>query len=135
MGQLPTARTVEVEEAPRAAARPQQRSRPADRVASWSLALLDGSLSQEDFANGAERWLVPQWVSEEKRLRDGRFPTGSPREDLRAEMIGVTANWRNGLEAYATGLRQHDSVAVHRAFAYIGVAEEAERSARQKFAP
>ena len=98
-------------------------------------ALLDGNLSQQDFADGLERWLIPQWVSTEKALRETSYAAGSPRETFRASLIGVTSNWRSGLEAYVSGLRAPDSSQVRRAFAYIGAAEESQRDARDLVNP
>jgi hypothetical protein len=94
-------------------------------------ALQDGSLTQQDFADGIERWLIPQWVSQEKALREATYAAGSRREELRAALIGVSSNWRNGLETYAHGLRLQDPALVHRAFAYIGAGEESEREAQE----
>lgn len=98
-------------------------------------ALLDGNLSQQDFADGLERWLIPQWVSTEKALRETSYAAGSPRETFRASLIGVTSNWRSGLEAYVSGLRAPDSSQVRRAFAYIGAAEESQREAQELVNP
>ncbi len=93
--------------------------------------LLDGNLSQSDFADGVEHWLIPQWVSTENTLREQHYPAGSPREEFRASLIAVTSNWRSGLEAYVSGLREQESRQVRRAFAYIGAAEESQREAKE----
>lgn len=98
-------------------------------------ALQDGTLSQANFADGLERWLIPQWESEEAGLRKTTFPPGSRREALRTLQIGITRNWRSGLETYAAGLRRQETPMVYRAFAYIAAAEEAERGERELTAP
>ena len=101
------------------------------QFASAFQALQGGALSQENFADGLERWLIPQWVSTERELRAATFAPGSRREALRTLEIVAPSNWRSGLEAYATGLRQHDAGRVNRAFVYIGAAEEAGRDVQQ----
>jgi len=93
-------------------------------------ALRDGSLSQGDFADGVRRWLVPQWVSVESTLRESSYPEGTSREEFRHAMIEIASDWRIGLEAYATGLREQRSSDVRRAFARIGTAEESQLEAR-----
>ena len=50
---------------------------------------------------------------------------------FRASLIAVTSNWRSGLEAYVSGLREQESRQVRRAFAYIGAAEESQREAKE----
>jgi hypothetical protein len=97
-------------------------------------ALLDGSLSQRDFADGLQRWLIPQWISVEKALRETPYPEGAPREEFRHALIDIATDWQTGLEAYATGLREQQSKPVRRAFARIGFAEESEREARERLA-
>jgi len=94
-------------------------------------ALLDGSLSQLEFADGVTRWLAPQWVSVEKALRETQHPEGTPREEFRALLIEIAGDWQVGLESYANGLRAHQSKPVRRAFARIGTAEESEREVRE----
>jgi hypothetical protein len=93
--------------------------------------LLNGNLSQENFAGRLEYRFIPQWVSAEKELRKTPQPPGSPREAFRAALIGVTSNWRSGLEAYVAGLRAADSEQVLRAFTYIGAAEASQREAQE----
>jgi hypothetical protein len=93
-------------------------------------ALQEGSLSQEDFSEGLERWLIPQWTSEQNRLRQDSFPAGSRRETLRTHLTAVALNWQRALETYADGLRVHDPEVVGRAFAFMAVAEESERRAQ-----
>jgi hypothetical protein len=94
-------------------------------------ALQDGSLSQTDFVDGVERWLLPQWASAARALRDKRYPQGSAREELRTTMVVVTNNWRSGLEGYVSGLHDQEAEQVMAAFVYIGEAEDSLRKARQ----
>ena len=51
---------------------------------------------------------------------------------FRASLIAVTSNWRSGLEAYVSGLRQQESKQVRRAFEYISAAEESQREAKER---
>jgi hypothetical protein len=94
-------------------------------------ALLDGSMSQLEFADGAQRWLMPQWVSIEKVLRETQYAEGTSREAFRASLVAIASNWQTGLEDYANGLRAQQSGPVRRAFARIGDAEESELEARE----
>lgn len=94
-------------------------------------ALQDGSLSQADFADGVERWLLPQWASAAKGLQDKPYTPGSAREELRSTLLAVTIDWRNGLEGYVSGLRAQESDEVLRALADIGSAEDNERKAQR----
>jgi hypothetical protein len=94
-------------------------------------ALLDGSLSQPDFADGVERWLIPRWVSTEKTLSETPYAAGTQREAFRASLMDISNSWRTGLESYVSGLREQQSSQVHRAFAYIGAAEESQLEAQE----
>jgi hypothetical protein len=87
-------------------------------------ALLDGSLSQDDFNYGLGHWLIPQWASEERALRAMNFPASS--EDLREELLSSAGNWQAALAAYVRGLNEHDVQRVELAFTYMRSASEAE---------
>jgi hypothetical protein len=87
-------------------------------------ALLNGSLSQEDFANGLTHWLIPQWTSEQRNLREMTFPASSA--ELREELLRSAENWEAALAAYARGLNEQDVQRVQLAFTYMRAAEDAE---------
>jgi hypothetical protein len=86
-------------------------------------ALQKGNLSQAEFADGLERWLLPQWEALGAEL----VPTTSNPSSVRAvadlEIRGVIDNWHRALMSYAHGLRTHDSTEVFDAFTYLKAAE------------
>ena len=84
-------------------------------------ALQRGSLSQEEFIDGVERWLLPQWEAL------GAEPGAATNFEIRA----VIDNWHRALMAYAHGLRAHDPSEVFSAFNYIRVAETHQARARE----
>jgi hypothetical protein len=97
-------------------------------------ALQRGSLSQEDFVYGVEKWLLPQW----EELGAELAPTNSDPKSLRAtadiEIRGVIDNWHQALMSYSHGLRVHDSREVFNAFSYIKTAEAYQGRARELYA-
>lgn len=96
-------------------------------------ALQKGSLSQEDFVSGVEKWLLPQW----EELGAELAPTTSDSKSLRFEadtaIRGIIDNWHQALMAYAHGLRIHDSDEVFNAFSYIKTAEAYQVRARELY--
>jgi hypothetical protein len=86
-------------------------------------ALQDGTLSQEDFAQGLEKWLDPQWKSLELRLRESTRDDGPVSVEVRKNLMAAVVNWQRALKAYAAGLRAHDSAMVLKAFDYLREAE------------
>jgi hypothetical protein len=84
-------------------------------------ALQRGSLSQEAFVDGVEKWLLPQWEAL------GAEPGAATNTEIRA----VIDNWHRALMAYASGLRAHDPSEVFSAFSYIRVAEAHQARARE----
>jgi hypothetical protein len=92
-------------------------------------ALLEGPMSQEEFASGLERWLAPQWRVLEKQLPP---PGGaiSLRTLADEQLRGTIDDWQRALELYAHGLRSHDVGEVNRAFALIRSAEGHQARAR-----
>jgi len=84
-------------------------------------ALQRGSLAQEAFIDGVEKWLLPQWEAL------GAEPGAAANSEVRA----VIDNWHRALMAYAHGLRAHDPSEVFSAFSYIRVAEAHQARARE----
>jgi len=85
-------------------------------------ALLEGPMSQEEFANGLERWLEPQWRVLEKQLpQPGGAVTLRTLAD--EQLQGVITNWQRALQLYVHGLRSHDAAEVNRAFTFIRSAD------------
>lgn len=96
-------------------------------------ALQRGTLSQDDFVSGVEKWLLPQW----EELGAELAPTTSDPKSLRTEadtaIRGIIDNWHRALMAYAHGLRVHDSSEVFNAFGYIKTAEAYQVRARELY--
>jgi len=86
-------------------------------------ALQRGSLSQEEFIDGVEKWLLPQWEAL------GAEPGAETNSEIRA----VIDNWHRALMAYAHGLRAHDPGEVVSAFNYMKVAEAHQARAHELF--
>ena len=86
-------------------------------------ALQRGNLSQEEFIDGVEKWLLPQWEAL------GAEPGAASNSEFRP----VIDNWHRALMAYAHGLRAHDPSEVFSAFSYIRVAESHQARARELF--
>jgi hypothetical protein len=96
-------------------------------------ALQRGTLSQDDFVSGVEKWLLPQW----EELGAELVPTTSDPKSLHATadtaIRGIIDNWHLALMAYAHGLRLHDSGEVFNAFNYIKTAEAYQVRARELY--
>jgi hypothetical protein len=92
-------------------------------------ALQNGKLSQEDFADGLEQWLMPQWKSLAAQLATPSGEVSLLRANTDAQLQHVIDSWNQALALYVRGLRDHDYREVLRAFDSIRDAEEYERSA------
>jgi hypothetical protein len=96
-------------------------------------ALQRGSLSQEEFIDGVEKWLLPQWEALGADLSPPTSDTSSARAAANSEIRAVIDNWHRALMAYAHGLRAHDPSEVFSAFSYIRVAEAHQAKTRELF--
>ncbi|HEY6922052.1 MAG TPA: hypothetical protein VI653_01195 [Steroidobacteraceae bacterium] len=85
-------------------------------------ALQRGSLSQDEFIDGVEKWLLPQWEAL------GAEPEAAANSEIRT----VIDNWHLALMAYAHGLRAHDPGEVVSAFNYMRIAEAHQVIARAR---
>jgi hypothetical protein len=96
-------------------------------------ALQKGTLTQDDFVYGVEKWLLPQW----EELGAELAPTTSDPKSYRAtadtQIRGVIDNWHQALMSYAHGLRVRDSREVFNAFSYIKTAEAYQVHARELY--
>jgi hypothetical protein len=92
-------------------------------------ALQRGQLTQENFVDGIERWLLPQCeaLGAELPLLTDPPPV---RESADSEIRAIIDNWHRALMAYAHGLRAHDSTDVFNAFSYLRAAEAHQQKAR-----
>ena len=81
-------------------------------------ALQRGTLSQENFVDGIEKWLLPQCEALGAELPG---PTNGPsvRASADSEIRATIDDWHRALMAYARGLRNHDSSDVFTAFDYL----------------
>lgn len=91
-----------------------------------------GTLSQLEFADGLDRWLLPQWAALAARLP--RAPAATLRGRAERELAGVIVGWQRALHLYADGLRAQDSAAVNLAFDALREADAHEGRARQLLA-
>lgn len=92
-------------------------------------ALQRGQLTQENFVDGIERWLLPQCeaLGAELPLLTNPPPV---RASADSEIRAIIDNWHRALMAYAHGLRAHDSADVFSAFSYLRAAEAHQQKAR-----
>jgi hypothetical protein len=96
-------------------------------------ALQRGSLSQDEFIEGIEKWLLPQWEALGAELSPPTSDTRSTRAAANSEIRAVIDNWHLALMAYAHGLRARDPTEVFNAFSYIRVAEAHQAKTRDLF--
>jgi hypothetical protein len=85
-----------------------------------------GTLTQQEFADGLEKWLLPQWGALARQwamLPPQQAPVTTLRARADRELGGVIAAWQRALKLYADGLRAQDSRAVNAAFDGIREAE------------
>lgn len=92
-------------------------------------ALQRGQLTQENFVDGIEKWLLPQCeaLGAELPLLTNPPPV---RASADTEIRAIIDNWHRALMAYAHGLRAHDSTDVFSAFNYLRAAEAHQQKAR-----
>lgn len=99
-------------------------------------ALQSGKLSQEDFADGLEQWLMPQWKALAAQLASPSGEVSTLRANADAQLQHVIDSWTQALTLYVQGLRDHDYREVLRAYDSIRDAEEYRRGVgdlRQRF--
>ena len=84
-------------------------------------ALTRGGLSRQEFADGLERWLLPQWVTLTRELPPES--SGALRARAGAELREISASWQRALSLYGAGLRAQDTRQVNSAFDAIRSAE------------
>jgi hypothetical protein len=96
-------------------------------------ALQKGALSQEDFVDGVEKWLLPQWEALGAELAPTTSDPNSAHASANTEIRGVIDNWHRALMSYSHGLRIHDSSEVFNAFNYLRAAEAHQVRARELY--
>ncbi len=84
-----------------------------------------GAVSQPQFVDGLETWLIPQWRVLRNQL--GEAPVmDSLRYPSHEQLAKIAALWQGALETYASGLRDHDASRNLAAFADMRRAAELE---------
>ena len=94
-------------------------------VASEALQL--GKLSQLEFSDGLQQWLMPQWKMLAEQLAPPTRAVSLSRAKADAQLQLVVDSWRQALTLYAYGLRDQDPQEVLQAFKSIGDAENYQR--------
>lgn len=94
-----------------------------------SIALQWGQLSQDEFVDGLNKWLIPQWRALYSELASSPHEDGSLTSLVRKRLIGTAIGWNQGLEEYAEGLRTNSYDAVIAAFDRMSRGNEARREA------
>lgn len=89
-------------------------------------ALQTGELSQAEFANGLEHWLIPQWQVLSTELASPAAEAGVLRTNTDMLLKQVSDSWSQALTLYVQGLRDHDYREVLRGYDFIRDAEEYE---------
>ncbi len=91
--------------------------------------LLTSNLSQQEFADGLERWQLPQWRNLAHQLPIA--PATPLHARAAAELQAVITGWERALTLYVHGLRAQDPREVDSAFEAMRTAEQHEGMARQ----
>src|SRR5262249_30722863 len=95
------------------------------------LALQLGNLSQRQFADGINQWLLPQWEALALELHRDEAPPG-PAQRRALELLGAAVGREpRALVLYARGRREQDVAQVQLAFRFMGDAERHEAAARR----
>jgi hypothetical protein len=94
-------------------------------------ALQSGSLSQDEFVDGLNKWLIPQWRALYGELASNAPKEGSLTSLVRKRLMAMANGWSRGLEDYATGLRNRSYDSVMAAFDRMSDGNEARREAWQ----
>jgi hypothetical protein len=92
-------------------------------------ALQSGELSQDDFIDGVDKWLIPQWRALYSELATAAPDDGSLNAVVRKHLIDAALYWTRGVADYATGLKDRSYGAVIAALDRMSEANEAQRQA------
>jgi hypothetical protein len=94
-----------------------------------SLALQWGQLSRDDFIDGINKWLIPQWHSLYSELTFNRPADGTLASLVHGRLVSAALLWDRGLQDYAEGLKANNSGAVMAAFDHMSNGNESRREA------
>ncbi|HXR88777.1 MAG TPA: hypothetical protein VN750_00690 [Steroidobacteraceae bacterium] len=97
-------------------------------------ALQLGALSQVEFSDGLETWLIPQWRTLSNEVGESTPAQSSARYDLHEDLVNATLTWESALESYANGLRDRDTERNLAAFGQLRHAADLEQDARRAYA-
>jgi hypothetical protein len=92
-------------------------------------ALQFGSLSQPDFIEGIDRWLLPQWRALYDELASNTRDDGSLDSLVRKRLMRAALGWQAALDDYVKGLNDQNSATVLEAFDRMSAANKAQREA------
>jgi len=94
-----------------------------------SMALQGGHLSHDEFIDGLNKWLIPQWRALYTELASSPHDDRSLTSLVRKRLIGAAIGWDRGLQDYAEGLRTNNYNAVIAAFDRMSDGNESRREA------
>jgi hypothetical protein len=86
-------------------------------------------LSQPDFIEGIDRWLLPQWRNLYDELASNRPEDGSLDSVVRTHLLHAARGWEGALDDYARGLIDQNYTTVLAAFDRMSEANKAQRQA------
>jgi hypothetical protein len=98
-------------------------------AAAFNALTVGNDLSQQQFVDGLQRWLSPQWATLAAELP--RPGTSALRNRMQQELAGVISGWQRALTLYADGLRAQDVGTVNAAFDAMREAEDHQARVRQ----
>lgn len=94
-----------------------------------SLALQSGKLSRDEFIDGINKWLIPQWQALDSELAASRPTPGSLAALVHGRLSNTAIFWERGLQSYAEGLKNNNFNAVMAAFDWMSNGNESRREA------
>jgi hypothetical protein len=95
-------------------------------TSAWNT-LLAGDMSQQQFADGLEQWLLPQWNALGRSI--AAADPGTPRGRMRQNLQKSVRSWQQALTLYTDGLRQRNPGEVIDALAAVGDARQQQHAA------
>jgi hypothetical protein len=93
------------------------------------LALQSGHLSQEEFIDGINKWLIPQWRALYSELASNPHDDGTLTAVIRKTLMAAASGWDGGLQDYAAGLQTRSYESVIASFDRMSDGNEARREA------
>ena len=94
-----------------------------------ALALQSGNLSRDEFIDGLNKWLLPQWRTLDGELAGTQPAPGTLAALVHGRLINAAIFWDRGLQGYAEGLKANNFNAVMAAFDSMSNGNESRREA------